>query len=93
MAYSPDLFGVVMTVVSQLILGSPADVLRISLVPNRFVLVAVLPVVTFCALIGTFADPLPRDLVYPDISDRCSPAVPADLCFIVSHPAKKQPAG
>ncbi|KAI5400762.1 hypothetical protein KIW84_065571 [Lathyrus oleraceus] len=44
---------------SQLTLGSPADALGILLFPYRFVLVAVLPVVTFCTLIGLF----------PDISD------------------------
>ena len=45
--------------VSQLTLGSPADTLGLLLFPYRFVLVAVLPVVTFCTLIGLF----------PDISD------------------------
>ena len=42
--------------VSQLILGSPADTLGFLLFPYRFVLVAVLPVVTFCTLIGLFPD-------------------------------------
>ena len=45
--------------VSQLILRSPADIRDFLLFPNRFVLVAVLPVVTFCTLIGLF----------PNISD------------------------
>ena len=43
----------------SLTLGPPADALGLLLFPNRFVLVAVLPVVTFCTLIGLF----------PDISD------------------------
>jgi len=46
-------------VVPQLTLRSPADTLGLLLFPYRFVLVAVLPVVTFCTLIGSS----------PDISD------------------------
>jgi hypothetical protein len=44
---SPELFGVAELFVSQLMLRSPADLRDFLLFPNRFVLVAVLPVVTF----------------------------------------------
>jgi hypothetical protein len=66
---SPELFGVAKLFVSQLMLRSPVDLRDFLLFPNRFVLVAVLPVVTFCTLIGLFADPAFKDLVFPDISD------------------------
>ena len=71
---SPELFGVAELFVSQLMLRSPADLRDFLLFPNRFVLVAVLPVVTFCTLVGLFADPSLRDLVFPDISDPLLPS-------------------